>query len=62
MRLVQWLAPKRDKKILLLRYFKAKTQAEVSSALGISQVQVSRIEKRILNDMREKFLQEASFS
>ena len=44
----------RDKKIIILRYFKGNTQTQVSKKLGISQVQVSRIEKRILYKMREK--------
>ena len=44
----------RDRKIILLRYFKGKTQREISSILGISQVQVSRLEKKILNEMRYK--------
>lgn len=44
----------RDKKIILLRFFKEKTQSEVSRILGISQVQVSRIERKILNDMKMK--------
>lgn len=37
----------RDKKIILLRYYKRKTQTEVAKMLGITQVQVSRLEKRI---------------
>ena len=44
----------RQKQIIILRYFKEKTQTEVAKALGISQVQVSRIEKKILSNMREK--------
>lgn len=44
----------RDKTIIKLRYFKEKTQVQVASILGISQVQVSRIEKRILDEMKEK--------
>lgn len=44
----------RGKKIIILRYFKDKTQIEVAKMLGISQVQVSRIEKKVLNIMREK--------
>ena len=44
----------RDKKIILLRYFKGKTQREISDVMGISQVQVSRIEKRILNELKFK--------
>lgn len=42
----------RDKKIIILRYFKQKTQVEVAEALGISQVQVSRLEKKVLSKMR----------
>ena len=44
----------RDKEISLLRFFKEKTQTEVAKILGISQVQVSRIERKILNNMRMK--------
>ena len=44
----------RDKKVIILRYFKEKTQTEVAKLLGISQVQVSRIEKKALLSMREK--------
>lgn len=43
----------REKKIILLRYFRGSTQSQVAKILGISQVQVSRIEKRILSDMKE---------
>lgn len=42
----------RDKTIIKLRYFKEKTQEQVAEKLGISQVQVCRIEKRILNNLR----------
>lgn len=45
---------KREKEIILLRYYKNKTQNEVAKILGISQVQVSRIEKKILNSMKLK--------
>ena len=44
----------REKQLILLRYYKNKTQMEVAKILGISQVQVSRIEKRILNSMKLK--------
>ncbi len=44
----------RDKQIILLRYYKDKTQSEVARILGISQVQVSRIEKKILNKMKKE--------
>lgn len=45
---------KREQEIILLRYYKQKTQSEVAKTLGISQVQVSRIEKKILLEMRKK--------
>ena len=44
----------REKEIIMLRYYKEKTQTQVAKILGISQVQVSRIEKKILMSMREK--------
>lgn len=44
----------REKEIIILRYFRGKTQAEVAARLGITQVQVSRIEKKILAEMRRK--------
>lgn len=43
----------RERKIIILRYFKDKTQSEIAKTLGISQVQVSRIEKKILGQMRD---------
>ncbi len=42
----------RERLILYLRYYKDKTQAEVAERLGISQVQVSRLEKKILQEMK----------
>ena len=44
----------REKEIILLRYYKEKTQTEVAQILGITQVQVSRIEKRILTSMKSE--------
>lgn len=44
----------REKEIILLRFFKEKTQSEVAKVLGITQVQVSRIEKKVLNSMKLK--------
>jgi RNA polymerase sporulation-specific sigma factor len=44
----------RERQIIVLRYFKEKTQVQVAEMLGISQVQVSRIEKRIINEMRKQ--------
>ncbi len=43
-----------EKKLICLRYFADKTQTQVAKMLGISQVQVSRLEKKILTSMREK--------
>lgn len=44
----------RERKIIILRYYQDKTQTEVAKMLGITQVQVSRIEKKILTEMRRK--------
>ena len=41
---------KRDKEVIMLRFYKEKTQSEVAKILGITQVQVSRIERKILNN------------
>lgn len=46
---------KREKEVILLRYFKGKTQSEVAKILGVTQVQVSRLEKKIIGSMRDKF-------
>jgi RNA polymerase sporulation-specific sigma factor len=43
----------RERQIVVMRYFQDKTQTEIAQKLGISQVQVSRIEKKILNRMKE---------
>ena len=43
----------RERQIIMMRYFQDKTQTEIAEKLGISQVQVSRIEKKILSRMRE---------
>jgi len=47
----------RDKKIILLRYFYDKTQSEIAKKLGISQVQVSRLENKILENLKIKLSQ-----
>lgn len=44
----------REKKIIILRYFRDKTQSEIAEHLGISQVQVSRLESKILEKIRLK--------
>lgn len=43
----------RERKILALRFFQGKTQMEVSAEVGISQAQVSRLEKNALNQIRK---------
>ncbi|MCI9263195.1 MAG: RNA polymerase sporulation sigma factor SigG [Oscillospiraceae bacterium] len=45
--------PEREKKILALRFFQGKTQMEVSTEVGISQAQVSRLEKSALEQIRK---------
>ncbi len=45
---------KRSKQIIILRYFKEETQQKIADRLGISQVQVSRIEKKVLSKLKEK--------
>lgn len=44
----------REKEIIMLRYYRQKTQMQVSKILGITQVQVSRIERKVLDNMRRK--------
>lgn len=46
----------RERQIIVLRYFKDKTQSQIAAQLGISQVQVSRIEKKVLAQMRDKII------
>lgn len=48
------LLGEQERKLLELRYFEGKTQNEVAAILGMSQVQVSRMEKRTLLRLREK--------
>ena len=45
----------REKKIIILRYFRDRTQSEIAESLGVSQVQVSRLENKIIEKMRLKF-------
>ena len=42
-----------DRKIIILRYFKQKTQSETAGIIGVSQVQISRREKKILQKLKE---------
>ena len=47
----------RDKEIIELRYFKEKTQTQVAHIMGISQVQVSRIERRLLSQLKQELVE-----
>ncbi len=44
----------KDREIIIRRYYYNETQSQIATKLGISQVQVSRLEKKILKQMREK--------
>ena len=46
----------RDKEIIELRYFEEKTQSQVAQICGISQVQVSRIERRVLKELKQELI------
>jgi len=50
--LIGRLKPK-ERQVIILRYFQDKTQMEVAKAIGVSQVQVSRIEKKVLLSLKE---------
>ena len=45
--------PQKERQILMLRYYKEKTQSEVAKIMGVSQVQISRIEKKLLGTLRK---------
>lgn len=45
----------REQKIVIMRYFRDRTQSEIATELGVSQVQVSRLENKILEKIRLKF-------
>ena len=51
--------PERDRKLIMLRYFRDWTQAQTARALGMTQVQVSRQEARILRRIREAMAPDA---
>lgn len=50
--LLTQLAP-RERQLIVLRYFQDKTQGEIAKLMGVSQVQISRLESRILQKLRE---------
>lgn len=45
----------KERKLIYMRYFQEKTQTEIAKELGVSQVQVSRMEKKILEGLRKKY-------
>lgn len=49
--------PKEERQLLYLRYFANRTQAEIGKIMGVSQVQVSRLEKKILKQLRQQICQ-----
>ncbi|MCC8163167.1 MAG: SigF/SigG family RNA polymerase sporulation sigma factor [Lachnospiraceae bacterium] len=52
--------PERERKLIIMRYLQDRTQTEVAAVLGVSQVQVSRMEKKILRRMREQLTGESA--
>ncbi|MCI8343133.1 MAG: SigB/SigF/SigG family RNA polymerase sigma factor [Clostridia bacterium] len=46
--------PERERKIVFLRYFRDMTQSEVARRIGVSQVQISRIENKIMQDFKRE--------
>lgn len=44
----------REKQVILLRYFRGQTQTEVAKIMGVNQVQISRIERKVLDTMKRK--------
>ena len=48
--------PERERKIIVLRYFRDMTQSEVAEKIGVSQVQVSRIENKIIKEFQKKLI------
>lgn len=55
--IIKELTPK-EKKIIILRYFRDFTQGDIAKLLGVSQVQISRLENKILTKIRKKFSDE----
>lgn len=49
--------PEKERKIILLRYYRGKTQGEVAELLDVSQVQVSRMESKIIEQLKKKLLE-----
>ncbi len=61
MKLIEGLKDK-EKEVILLRYYKNKTQTETAKILGTTQVQISRIEKRVLDIMKRKLTEDVIYT
>ena len=48
--------PERERQVILLRFYKNLTQDKAAKVLGVSQVQVSRIERRAMEHLRSKMI------
>lgn len=46
----------REKQVIIMRYYLDKTQSEIAKELGVSQVQISRIENKVLSEMKAKMI------
>ena len=46
--------PERERQVILLRYYRNFTQDQCARVLGVSQVQISRIERKAVQQLREK--------
>lgn len=46
----------REKQVIIMRYYLDKTQSEIAKELGVSQVQISRIENKVLSEMKDKMI------
>ena len=44
----------REKQVIIMRYYLDKTQSEIAKELGISQVQVSRIENKVICELKNE--------
>ena len=53
--------PEREQQVLLLRYYKNLTQIQCARVLGVSQVQISRLERRAVDRLRKILCEEEAF-
>lgn len=47
--------PEKQRMVIVMRFFEDKTQTQVAKAMGLSQVQISRLERQALNNIKERF-------